>query len=236
MNVHDSERMAGLLDQAGYEPTTDERRRRRHRHQHLQRARARRGEALHAARRAARARAGDRAASPSSPSPAAWRSRKGDALLKKTNGHVIDVIVGTQRLKMLPMLVEKAARVAVRRSRHQPAGRRDVPARHHAARRSGQGLRHDHRGLQRPLRVLRRAVHARPRAHAREGRHPRGRARGGRRRAAARSSCSGRSSTTTRRPTIRRATSRSCSRRSTTFPASSGSASPARIRATRARG
>ena len=25
MNVHDSERMAGLLDQAGYEPTDDER-------------------------------------------------------------------------------------------------------------------------------------------------------------------------------------------------------------------
>ena len=25
MNVHDSERMAGLLDQAGYEPTTDDR-------------------------------------------------------------------------------------------------------------------------------------------------------------------------------------------------------------------
>ena len=24
MNVHDSERMAGLLDQAGYEPTTDD--------------------------------------------------------------------------------------------------------------------------------------------------------------------------------------------------------------------
>ena len=25
MNVHDSERMAGFLDQAGYEPTTDDR-------------------------------------------------------------------------------------------------------------------------------------------------------------------------------------------------------------------
>ena len=51
MNVHDSERMAGLLEQAGYEPTADDARRRRDRHQHLQRARARRGEAVHAARR-----------------------------------------------------------------------------------------------------------------------------------------------------------------------------------------
>ena len=69
MNVHDSERMAGLLDQAGYEPTVDDARRRRHRHQHLQRARARRGEALHAARRAARAGRRDRA-------PAARRRRR----------------------------------------------------------------------------------------------------------------------------------------------------------------
>ena len=29
MNFHDSERMAGLLDQAGYEPTTEERKKRR---------------------------------------------------------------------------------------------------------------------------------------------------------------------------------------------------------------
>ena len=36
--------------------------------------------------------------------------QEGDALLKRSNGHVIDVIVGTQRLKMLPMLVEQAAR------------------------------------------------------------------------------------------------------------------------------
>ena len=54
MNVHDSERMAGLLEQAGYEADRRRRRRRRRRHQHLQRARARRGEALHAARRASR--------------------------------------------------------------------------------------------------------------------------------------------------------------------------------------
>ena len=182
MNVHDSERMAGLLEQAGYEPTAERRRRRRHRHQHLQRARARRGEALHAARRAARARRGDRPHARSSPSPAASRSRKATRCFKKTNGHVIDVVLGTQRLKMLPVLVERAAD-AVGAARGEvdvdAVGRRDVPARHHAARRRGQGLRDDHRGVQRPLRVLRRAVHARARAHARQGRHPGRRARGG---------------------------------------------------------
>ena len=51
MNVHDSERMAGLLEQAGYEATQRAARRRCRRDQHLQRARARRREALHASRR-----------------------------------------------------------------------------------------------------------------------------------------------------------------------------------------
>ena len=51
MNVHDSERMAGLLEPAGYEPRRRRPRRRPGRRQHLQRARERRGQALHAARR-----------------------------------------------------------------------------------------------------------------------------------------------------------------------------------------
>ena len=51
MNVHDSERMAELLEQAGYEQATEADARRPYRHQHLQRARARGGQALHAARR-----------------------------------------------------------------------------------------------------------------------------------------------------------------------------------------
>ena len=72
--------------------------------------------------------------------------QEGGALLKRTNGHVIDVVIGTQRLKMLPVLVEKAAQSRVRRGRHQPVGRRDVSARDHAAGRSGQGVRDDHRG------------------------------------------------------------------------------------------
>jgi tRNA-2-methylthio-N6-dimethylallyladenosine synthase len=34
--------------------------------------------------------------------------QEGEALLKKSNGRVIDVIMGTQRLKMLPVLVDRA--------------------------------------------------------------------------------------------------------------------------------
>ena len=55
------------------------------------------------------------------------------SLLKSTNGHVIDVVVGTQRLKMLPMLVEQAAASSFRGSRYQPNGRCDLSARHHRA-------------------------------------------------------------------------------------------------------
>ena len=147
---------------------------------------------------------------------------------------MIDVVLGTQRLKMLPA-ARRAGRATsrVRRGRHHPLGRRDVSARRHAPRRSGEGLRDDHRGVQRPLRLLRGAVHPRPRADARQGRHPGRRARrrsdiGPARDPAARADRqplpgAGRS---------RAATSRSCWPRSTTCPASSASASPARIRAT----
>ena len=38
--------------------------------------------------------------------------QEGRSLLSRTNGHVIDVVVGTQRLKMLPVLLEKAAESA----------------------------------------------------------------------------------------------------------------------------
>jgi tRNA-2-methylthio-N6-dimethylallyladenosine synthase len=34
--------------------------------------------------------------------------QEGESLLKKSNGRLIDVIMGTQRLKMLPLLVERA--------------------------------------------------------------------------------------------------------------------------------
>jgi tRNA-2-methylthio-N6-dimethylallyladenosine synthase len=108
MNVHDSERMAGLLDQAGYESTTDDRDAdvivintcsvREHAEEKLY---TRLGElrVLHeeTGRRPVVAVAGCVA------------QQEGPALLKKSNGRMIDVIVGTQRLKMLPMLVDRAA-------------------------------------------------------------------------------------------------------------------------------
>jgi tRNA-2-methylthio-N6-dimethylallyladenosine synthase len=107
MNVHDSERMAGLLDQAGYESTTDDRDAdvivintcsvREHAEEKLY---TRLGElrVLHeeTGRRPVVAVAGCVA------------QQEGHSLLKKSNGRMIDVILGTQRLKMLPMLVEKA--------------------------------------------------------------------------------------------------------------------------------
>ena len=108
MNVHDSERMAGLLDQAGYEPTTDEREAdvvvintcsvREHAEEKLY---TRLGElrvledetGTTPARRRCRMRcAAGRCARCSSP-PTATSSI---------------VVLGTQRLKMLPVLVDKA--------------------------------------------------------------------------------------------------------------------------------
>lgn len=110
MNFHDSERMAGLLDQAGYEPTTEDADAdvivintcsvREHAEEKLY---TRLGELRvleqEMGRRPVVAVAGCVA------------QQEGRALLKKSNGHVIDVVVGTQRLKMLPMLVERAAQV-----------------------------------------------------------------------------------------------------------------------------
>ena len=109
MNFHDSERMAGLLDQAGYEPTTDEVDAdvivintcsvREHAEEKLY---TRLGEI-----RVLEQETGHK---PVVAVAGCVAQQEGAALLKKSNGHVIDVIVGTQRLKMLPALVENAAR------------------------------------------------------------------------------------------------------------------------------
>ena len=109
MNVHDSERMAGLLDEAGYEPTTDDWAAdvivintcsvREHAEEKLY---TRLGELRvlgeETGRRPVVAVAGCVA------------QQEGRSLLSRTNAHVIDVVVGTQRLKMLPVLLERAAR------------------------------------------------------------------------------------------------------------------------------
>jgi tRNA-2-methylthio-N6-dimethylallyladenosine synthase len=112
MNVHDSERMAGLLEAAGYEATPDDRDAdvivintcsvREHAEEKLY---TRLGELrvlqTETGRDAIVAVAGCVA------------QQEGAALLKATNGRMIDVVVGTQRTKMLPMLVEQAARSPV---------------------------------------------------------------------------------------------------------------------------
>ncbi|MGH7342094.1 MAG: tRNA (N6-isopentenyl adenosine(37)-C2)-methylthiotransferase MiaB, partial [Candidatus Rokuibacteriota bacterium] len=108
MNVHDSERMAGLLEQAGYEPTDEERDAdvivintcsvREHAEEKLY---TRLGEL-----RVLQEETGRR---PVVAVAGCVAQQEGATLLRRTNGHVIDVVVGTQRLKMLPVLVDKAA-------------------------------------------------------------------------------------------------------------------------------
>ena len=109
MNVHDSERMAGLLDQAGYEPTGDEADAdvivintcsvREHAEEKLY---TRLGEI-----RVLQEETGQK---PIVAVAGCVAQQEGDKLLRNANGRMIDVIMGTQRLKMLPTLVEKAAR------------------------------------------------------------------------------------------------------------------------------
>ena len=108
MNVHDSERMAGLLDQAGYEPTTDD----------LDAdvivintcsVREHAEEKLYTRLGELRVMGEDTGHTPLVAVAGCVAQQEGDALLKRTNGHVIDLVLGTQRLKMLPMMLERAA-------------------------------------------------------------------------------------------------------------------------------
>jgi tRNA-2-methylthio-N6-dimethylallyladenosine synthase len=109
MNVHDSERMAGLLDQAGYEPTTDDRDAdvivintcsvREHAEEKLY---TRLGELRVLQQETDR--------NPIVAVAGCVAQQEGESLLSNTNGKVIDVVMGTQRLKMLPIMLEDAAR------------------------------------------------------------------------------------------------------------------------------
>jgi tRNA-2-methylthio-N6-dimethylallyladenosine synthase len=108
MNVHDSERMAGLLHQAGYQPTDSDADAdvivintcsvREHAEDKLY---TRLGELRVLKDGTGRA--------PVVAVAGCVAQQEGDRLLKKTNGHMIDVVMGTQRLKMLPALVAQAA-------------------------------------------------------------------------------------------------------------------------------
>ena len=111
MNVHDSERMAGLLDREGYEPAAGVADAdllvintcsvREHAEAKLY---TRLGEL-----RVLEEQTGRR---PMVAVAGCVAQQEGSALLRKTNGHVIDVVLGTQQLQALPALVASAARSA----------------------------------------------------------------------------------------------------------------------------
>jgi tRNA-2-methylthio-N6-dimethylallyladenosine synthase len=108
MNVHDSERMAGLLEQAGYERADGDVDAdvvvintcsvREHAEDKLY---TRLGELRVLSEETGRTRVVAVAG--------CVAQQEGDALLRKTNGHLIDIVLGTHRLKELPTLVERAA-------------------------------------------------------------------------------------------------------------------------------
>ena len=108
MNQHDSERMAGLLEQAGYDRTDDD-------HDadviviNTCSVRERAEEKLYTRLGEIRVIGEEPGSRPVVAVTGCVAQQEGEKLLAKSNGHVIDVLVGTQSLKRLPMLVSEAA-------------------------------------------------------------------------------------------------------------------------------
>lgn len=107
MNEHDSERMAGLLEQAGYERTADDRdadviviNTCSVREKAEEKLYTRLGEIRMLSR--------ETGARPTVAVAGCVAQQEGASLLSRTNGHVIDVLVGTQALKQLPMMLADA--------------------------------------------------------------------------------------------------------------------------------
>src|SRR5438105_10982683 len=107
MNVHDSERMAGLLEQAGYESTDD-----------AADAdvvvintcsvRERAEEKLYTRLGELRMMAAEQGHDPIVAVAGCVAQQEGEAIFKRSPG-VTDVIVGTQAIRRLPMLIQQAA-------------------------------------------------------------------------------------------------------------------------------
>ncbi len=107
MNQHDSERMAGLLEEAGYDRTDDDRD-----------AdvivintcsvREKAEEKLYTRLGEIRMMGDETGTRPVVAVAGCVAQQEGEQLLDRTNGHVIDVLIGTQSLKQLPMLVDQA--------------------------------------------------------------------------------------------------------------------------------
>jgi tRNA-2-methylthio-N6-dimethylallyladenosine synthase len=118
MNQHDSERMAGLLEEAGYDRTDDDRD-----------AdvivintcsvREKAEEKLYTRLGEIRMMGDETGTRPVVAVAGCVAQQEGEKLLDRTNGHVIDVLIGTQSLKRLPMLVSEAG-AAPRASRLAP--------------------------------------------------------------------------------------------------------------------
>jgi len=112
MNVHDSERMAGLLDQAGYEPTPDDRD-----------AdvvvintcsvRERAEEKLFTRLGELKQRALEEGSRPIVAVAGCVAQQEGDRILRRSSA--VDVIIGTQNIRRLPMLVDDAVEGRTRR-------------------------------------------------------------------------------------------------------------------------
>jgi tRNA-2-methylthio-N6-dimethylallyladenosine synthase len=119
MNQHDSERMAGLLEQAGYDRTDDD-------HDadviviNTCSVRERAEEKLYTRLGEIRVMGEETGSRPVVAVTGCVAQQEGEMLLAKSNGHVIDVLVGTQSLKRLPMLVSEA-RGESREARHDTA-------------------------------------------------------------------------------------------------------------------
>ncbi len=115
MNFHDSERMAGLLEEAGFEPTRDEcdadvvvintcsvR-------EHAE-------DKLYTRLGQLRVLGEETGRKPLVAVAGCVAQQEGKSLLKNANGHLIDVIVGTQRLKALPALARAGIPIGVCRN------------------------------------------------------------------------------------------------------------------------
>ncbi len=104
MNEHDSERMSGLLEQAGYERTEDD-------HDadliviNTCSVREKAEEKLYTRLGEIRVRGEETGTRPVVAVAGCVAQQEGESLLTRTNGGVIDVLVGTQALKKLPLLV-----------------------------------------------------------------------------------------------------------------------------------
>ena len=177
MNFHDSERMAGLLEDAGYEPTDDD-------------AdadvivintcsvRERAEEKLFSRLGRLALLGGQDKRRPVVAVAGCVAQQEGVRLIQRAP--VVDVVVGTQAVRRLPILVDEAASDWQPRIDINPYEDVSFPLGRGPAGRSHQGIRYHHRRVQRLLFLLRGAIHTGPGADASVDRDSRGSAGGGR--------------------------------------------------------